>query len=133
MFVSKNDILQVVLSSSSKYFKDLFRHQPGVTLVDLDKELAPNDLNLTLEDVQLIIGILYCVGTVEISPQRIETLLVCSQVLGWQINRDIILNKQIEQEPSFDWKLSFPTKVDLVGLKPVINQANRSCSYSHLL
>ena len=57
--------------------------------MDLDKELAPNDLSLTLEDVQLIIGILYCVGTVEISPQRIETLLVCSQVLG---SYTIILN-----------------------------------------
>ena len=44
------------------------------------KELAPNDISLTLEDVQLIIGILYCVGTVEISPQRIETLLICAQV-----------------------------------------------------
>ena len=73
---------KVVLSSSSKYFKDFFRHQPGVNIIDLDKELAPNDLSLTLEDVQLIIGILYCVGTVEISPQRIETLLICAQVLG---------------------------------------------------
>ena len=45
------------------------------------QELAPNDISLTLEDVQLIIGILYCVGTVEISPQRIETLLICAQVL----------------------------------------------------
>ena len=102
---------QVVLSSSSKYFKDFFRHQPGVNIIDLDKvdkepspvpniyspgnckkyfailmtkfcpkELAPNDISLTLEDVQLIIGILYCVGTVEISPQRIETLLICAQV-----------------------------------------------------
>jgi hypothetical protein len=74
--------LQVVLSSSSKYFKDFFRHQPGVNIIDLDKELAPNDIRLTLEDVQLIIGILYCVGTVEISPQRIETLLICAQVGG---------------------------------------------------
>merc|ERR1719402_1766040 len=73
---------KVVLSSSSKYFRDFFRHQPTVTIIDLDKELAPNDLHLTLEDVQLIIGILYCVGTVEINPQRIETLLVCAQVLG---------------------------------------------------
>ena len=104
---------QVVLSSSSKYFKDFFRHQPGVNIIDLDKvtrsastsysnyvsvihnpknkksfetkifcqqELAPNDISLTLEDVQLIIGILYCVGTVEISPQRIETLLISAQV-----------------------------------------------------
>ena len=46
----------MVLSSSSKYFKDFFRHQPGVNIIDLDKELAPNDLSLTLEDVQLIIG-----------------------------------------------------------------------------
>lgn len=83
--VCKGQILRahkVVLSSSSKYFKDFFRHQPGVNIIDLDKELAPNDLSLTLEDVQLIIGILYCVGTVEISPQRIETLLICAQVLG---------------------------------------------------
>ena len=28
---------QVVLSSSSKYFKDFFRHQPGVNIIDLDK------------------------------------------------------------------------------------------------
>eukprot|EP00092_Neocalanus_flemingeri_P012971 GFUD01013976.1.p1 GENE.GFUD01013976.1~~GFUD01013976.1.p1 ORF type:complete len:1261 (+),score=305.37 GFUD01013976.1:94-3876(+) len=83
--VCKGQILRahkVVLSSSSKYFKDFFRHQPGVNIIDLDKELAPNDLSLTLEDVQLIIGILYCVGTVEISPQRIETLLISAQVLG---------------------------------------------------
>ena len=45
------------------------------------QELAPNDISLTLEDVQLIIGILYCVGTVEISPQRIETLLISAQVM----------------------------------------------------
>ena len=83
--VCKGQVLRahkVVLSSSSKYFKDFFRHRPGVNIIDLDKELAPNDLSLTLEDVQLIIGILYCVGTVEISPQRIETLLICAQVLG---------------------------------------------------
>ena len=83
--VCKGQVLRahkVVLSSSSKYFKDFFRHQPGVNIIDLDKELAPNDLSLTLEDVQLIIGILYCVGTVEISPARIETLLICAQVLG---------------------------------------------------
>jgi hypothetical protein len=28
---------QVVLSSSSKYFRDFFRHQPGVNIIDLDK------------------------------------------------------------------------------------------------
>ncbi len=50
--------------------------------VDLDKELAQNDLVLTYDDVQLIIGILYCVGTVDISPPRIKSLLVASQVLG---------------------------------------------------
>ena len=57
--VCKGQVLRahkVVLSSSSKYFKDFFRHQPGVNIIDLDKELAPNDLSLTLEDVQLIIG-----------------------------------------------------------------------------
>ena len=66
----------------SKYFKDFFRLQPEVNIIDLDKELAPNDLSLTPEDVQLIIGILYCVGTLEILPARIETLLICAQVLG---------------------------------------------------
>ena len=60
------------------------------------KELAPNDISLTLEDVQLIIGILYCVGTVEISPQRIETLLICAQVdsciiIITQILDDVVL------------------------------------------
>ncbi len=48
--------------------------------MDLDKELAPHGLALTFDDVQLIIGILYCVGTVEISSQRIESLLLIAQV-----------------------------------------------------
>ena len=51
-----------------------------LTAVDLDKELAPHGLALTFDDVQLIIGILYCVGTVEISSQRIESLLLIAQV-----------------------------------------------------
>jgi hypothetical protein len=53
---------------------------PALTTVDLDKELAPHGLALTFDDVQLIIGILYCVGTVEISSQRIESLLLIAQV-----------------------------------------------------
>ncbi len=120
---------RVVLASSSKFFRDLFRQDPGnlrimtpkvqlngkkaycrlffcwalywisrfqphsrifisflplagLQEVDLDKELAPNDLVLAFEDIQLITGILYCVGTVEISPPRIKSLLVASQVLG---------------------------------------------------
>lgn len=94
---------KIVLSSSSKFFRDLFQRNPRkakptdssfrsfrdcvrliseLQSVDLDKELAQNDLFLSFEDVQLIIGILYCVGTVEISPQRIESLLVAAQVLG---------------------------------------------------
>ena len=34
---SHKHLCQVVLSSSSKYFKDFFRHQPGVNIIDLDK------------------------------------------------------------------------------------------------
>ena len=71
------------------------------------QELAPNDLSLTLEDVQLIIGILYCVGTVEISPARIETLLIRAQVLGIptlisflkKIRESINDNSKILKEP----------------------------------
>ena len=44
--------------------------------------MAPNGLSLTFEDVELIIGILYCVGTVEISPQRVAALLLAAQVMG---------------------------------------------------
>ena len=55
---------------------------PGINIVELDKELAPNDLSLPFDDVTLIIGILYCVGVVEISPPRIQTLLVAAQILG---------------------------------------------------
>ena len=48
----------------------------------MEKELAPHGINVTFDDVRLIIGILYCVGTVEISPPRIESLLLMAQVLG---------------------------------------------------
>lgn len=50
-----------------------------VPVVYLDKELAPNGLDLSFQEVHLIIGILYCVGTVEISPPGIDNLLVTSQ------------------------------------------------------
>ena len=73
---------KIVLSASSKFFRDLFKHQPLLSVIDLDKELSPNGLDLSYADVQLIIGILYCVGTVEISPQRIQSLLLIAQVLG---------------------------------------------------
>ena len=62
--------------------------------------------------MQLIIGILYCVGTVEISPQRIETLLICAQVLGiptlisfLKKIRDSINESKIikEQQPRLDY------------------------------
>uniref|UniRef100_A0A0K2TTS5 Protein bricabrac 2like [Ceratitis capitata] n=1 Tax=Lepeophtheirus salmonis TaxID=72036 RepID=A0A0K2TTS5_LEPSM len=81
----RNQVLRahkVVLAASSKFFSDLFKHNPAINVVDLDRELSPNGLDLTYEDVQLIIGILYCVGTVEISPERIESLLLIAQVLG---------------------------------------------------
>ena len=71
---------KVVLASSCKFFRDMFKHAPTVSVIDLDKELAPNGLSLTFEDVELIIGILYCVGTVEISPQRVAALLLAAQV-----------------------------------------------------
>ena len=118
--VCKGQVLRahkVVLSSSSKYFKDFFRLQPEVNIIDLDKELAPNDLSLTPEDVQLIIGILYCVGTLEILPARIETLLICAQVLGIptlisflkKIRESIKDNKEPQQSLEYsDHQLPFP-------------------------
>ena len=48
--------------------------------IDLNKELAANDLSLTFEDVQQIICILYCVGTVDISPQKVASLRLIAQV-----------------------------------------------------
>ena len=44
--------------------------------------MAPHGIDVSFEDVRLIIGILYCVGTVEISPPRIESLLLLAQVMG---------------------------------------------------
>ena len=77
---------KVVLASSCKFFRDLFsRTNNAINAVDLNKELSANGLTLTFEDVQQIVGVLYCVGTVEISPQRIESLLVVAQVLGMQM------------------------------------------------
>jgi len=73
---------KVVLAASSKFFSDLFSREAGISVVDLDRELAPNDLQLDFQDLRLIVGILYCVGTVEISPPKIRSLLVVSQVLG---------------------------------------------------
>jgi hypothetical protein len=98
---------KVVLASSSKFFYNIFNHFPGKSLknygavflltyrhfiichyylalsnLDLERELAPHGLTVTFDDVRLIIGILYCVGTVEISPQRVETLLLIAQVMG---------------------------------------------------
>ena len=125
--VCKGQVLRahkVVLSSSSKYFKDFFRHQPGVNIIDLDKELAPNDLSLTLEDVQLIIGILYCVGTVEISPARIETLLICAQVLG--IPTLISFLKKIRDSINDNGKMmkdAAPARLEY-GQQPMISPAH---------
>ena len=52
----------------------------GMTCIDLNKELAANDLSLTFEDVHQIICILYCVGTVDISPQKVASLRLIAQV-----------------------------------------------------
>ena len=73
---------RVVLASSSKFFREFFLRNANTAAVDLDRELAANGLSLTVDDVRLIIGILYCVGTVDISPERTDTLLVAAQVLG---------------------------------------------------
>ena len=51
-----------------------------MTCIDLNKELAANDLSLTFEDVHQIICILYCVGTVDISPQKVASLRLIAQV-----------------------------------------------------
>ena len=73
---------KVVLASSSKFFSNAFGHYPSLSTIDLDRELAPHGIDVSFEDVRLIIGILYCVGTVEISPPRIESLLLLAQVMG---------------------------------------------------
>lgn len=60
--------------------ENLSLHYIGMTCIDLNKELAANDLSLTFEDVQQIICILYCVGTVDISPQKVASLRLIAQV-----------------------------------------------------
>ena len=51
-------------------------------VIDMDKELAPNGISLTFQDLQQIVATLYCVGKVEVSPATIDNLLLTSQVLG---------------------------------------------------
>ena len=73
---------KMVLASSSKFFSNVFNHIPSLSAIDLERELAPHGISVTFDDVRLIIGILYCVGTVEISPQRVESLLLIAQIMG---------------------------------------------------
>ena len=73
---------KLVLASSSKFFYNAFSHYPSLSTIDLERELAPHGISVTFDDVRLIIGILYCVGTVEISPPRIESLLLMAQIMG---------------------------------------------------
>lgn len=73
---------KAVLASSSKFFYNAFSHYPNLSTIDLERELAPHGISVTFDDVRLIIGILYCVGTVEISPPRIESLLLMAQIMG---------------------------------------------------
>ena len=79
---------RVVLASSSKFFREFFLRNANSAAVDLDRELAPNGLSLTVDDVRLIIGILYCIGTVDISPERTDTLLVAAQGRYSVLSRD---------------------------------------------
>ena len=44
-------------------------------------ELAPHGISVTFDDVRIIVLLLYCVGTVEISPQKVESLLLIAQIM----------------------------------------------------
>ena len=66
--------------------------------IDLNKELAANDLSLTFEDVQQIICILYCVGTVDISPQKVASLRLIAQVQDFIVMQPQILGSAIRNE-----------------------------------
>ena len=73
---------KVVLAASSRFFYNAFHHYPTLSTVDIERELAPHGITVVYEDLKLLIEMLYFEGTVEISPQRIETLLLMSQVMG---------------------------------------------------
>ena len=73
---------KMVLASSSKFFSNAFNHYPSLTSIDIERELAPHGITVTFDDVRLIVGVLYCVGTIDISPQRVEDLLLIAQIMG---------------------------------------------------
>ena len=72
---------KMVLASSCKFFSNAFDHYPSLTSIDLERELAPHGISVTFDDVQSIILLLYCVGTVEISPQRMELLFLIAEIM----------------------------------------------------
>ena len=82
---------KMVLAPSSKFFSNAFNHYPSLTTIDLERELAPHGISVTFDDVRIIVLLLYCVGTVEISPQKVESLLLIAQIM-------VIFFKKISQK-----------------------------------
>ena len=82
---------KMVLAPSSKFFSNAFNHYPSLTTIDLERELAPHGISVTFDDVRIIVLLLYCVGTVEISPQKVESLLLIAQIM-------VIFFKKIPQK-----------------------------------
>ena len=73
---------KAVLAASSRFFYNAFSHYPSLNTIDIEREMAPHGISVVFEDLKLLIEMLYFEGTVEISPQRIETLLLVAQVMG---------------------------------------------------
>ena len=61
----------------------------------MDAELSANDLQLSSSDVRLIVGVLYCVGTLDISSPRVDTLLLAARVLGMPSLIDFLIKQFI--------------------------------------
>ena len=72
---------KMVLAPSSKFFLNIFSQVPSLHSIDMERELAPHGISVTFDDVRIIVLLLYCVGTVEISPQKVESLLLIAQIM----------------------------------------------------
>ena len=82
---------KMVLAPSCKFFSNTFGHYPALNSIDMERELAPHGISVTFDDVRIIVLLLYCVGTVEISPQKVESLLLIAQIM-------VIFFKKIPQK-----------------------------------
>ena len=73
---------KLVLAASSKFFANAFDKNPSLSTIDLERELQPHGVEVSFDDIRLILDILYCVGTVEIPPEKKEFLLLLAQIMG---------------------------------------------------